>query len=60
MFKLKFSIANEAFDDGCEGRLECARILRKIATTLEANSYESGKCMDANGNSVGKWELTTS
>ena len=35
-------------------RAEIARILRRAADSLEAG-YESGTCMDINGNKVGEW-----
>lgn len=36
--------------------LECARILRDVASLLE-NGAENGNCRDANGNKVGEWSL---
>lgn len=53
MLELKFSTANAAFDDTYR---ECARILHAIARKVE-QGYESGKCMDINGNTVGSWSL---
>ncbi len=57
--KLKLTLAmdNAAFEDGADGRLEVARILKRIATDLR-NGYMRGspgtdKLWDANGNHVG-------
>ena len=44
---------NAAFEDLSH---ECARILRAVAEKLKAGR-EEGKIMDANGNSVGRFEI---
>lgn len=36
---------------------ETARIVRKIADHIAAG-YESGKCVDYNGNTVGTWAIS--
>lgn len=63
MFRLTIQTDNAAFheDDGTptfEARgAEVARILRAVADRAEAGSCE-GRCIDANGNKVGEWEMT--
>ena len=54
MFTVKFSTANEAFD---EPATEIARILREVAAKVEAgiDVGTAAKVMDVNGNTVGKW-----
>jgi len=56
MFKLKFSTANAAFDPDARG--EIMRILRVVAQHIERGE-DCGVCRDVNGNTVGKWEVTT-
>jgi hypothetical protein len=56
VFKIEFETGNAAFEDS--PGYEAARILRQIADKLEG-SIQSGKVMDANGNTIGKWELET-
>ena len=53
-FTVTIETDNEAFSRN-KGR-EVARILRRIAERLERGE-DSGKAMDLNGNSVGKFEL---
>lgn len=61
MFNLKFTTCNAAFRDPYDGtedklfeRLECVRILKKIAQDVEdGDTY--GPIMDINGNKVGEW-----
>lgn len=55
MFDLKFKTDNAAFSDG-DGPREVARILRKIADDVE-NGRECGRVHDANGNTVGEWDM---
>lgn len=55
MFTLTIDTGNEAFTGDKAG--EVARILKEIAKKLD-KGQDSGKCMDGNGNGVGKWELT--
>ncbi len=54
MFKLEFETDNAAFED-FEG--EVSRIVQDVARCVEAGRRR-GKVSDANGNAVGKWELT--
>lgn len=49
-------MGNAAFDEAGQ-MAEAARILRGIADKLEAGA-DYGACIDANGNTVGKWHLT--
>lgn len=46
---------NEAFQNGDRER-EVARILRDIANKVE-NGRTSGKAIDINGNTVGRWAM---
>lgn len=58
MFTLTIETDNEAFTAGALGD-EVARILRKVADRAEEGlslGVDGGKLMDANGNSVGRWE----
>jgi hypothetical protein len=52
MFKLEIVTDNAAFDDDENGEL--ARLLRYVATQLEAGLTEELNLRDTNGNSVGK------
>lgn len=45
---------NAAFDDAPAS--EIARILRHAAKAIE-RGYERGRCVDANGNTVGSWRV---
>ena len=57
MFKAEFSTNNAAFDD--MPATESARILRQIADNIESGAQLGGGAIrDANGNTVGHWELT--
>ena len=51
------AFANEdgEFDVYCGGE-EVNRILKKIVKDIR-NGYETGSCMDINGNKVGTWKL---
>jgi len=51
-FKVTIDLENAAFEDGWAD--EAARILERVARRLRTGD-ESGKCMDANGNSVGEF-----
>ena len=42
--------------DAYNGGEEVNRILKKIVKDIR-NGYETGSCMDINGNKVGTWEL---
>ena len=65
MFTLKIKTDNSAFRDDTDientdtsaRAIETARILRKIATLVEADAI-GGPCFDANGNKVGQYEFT--
>jgi hypothetical protein len=52
-----FSMDNAAFtDDGSDGSIEAARLLRKVAEELDCFRL-SGDCYDLNGNTVGAWAI---
>lgn len=59
---IEFTTNNAAFDGG-EGQHEVARILRNIATKIEAIAplhgriEDSGAISDINGNHVGRWTI---
>lgn len=59
-FILKINTDNEAFS-GSPGR-ELSRIMRKLASRIEDGILDdqasAGRLMDANGNTVGEWEIT--
>lgn len=62
MFKLEFSMVNEAFD---EPATEIARILRDVARRVKNGELPQGDdtgfglpVQDANGNTVGNWKIT--
>ena len=60
-FQLTINMDNAAFDDDLGGEL--ARIVRHVARRLEDDSVTGdllSKCSvrDANGNTVGSWEVT--
>jgi hypothetical protein len=55
MFQLKFSLANEAFDNLMS--IEIARILREIAKQVERGA-DPANIRDINGNTIGKWQIT--
>lgn len=52
--KIVFSTENAAFEDYREG--ETARILCEVARKIEGGST-SGKVVDANGNTIGSYEI---
>lgn len=62
MFTLALRTGNAAFngDDGNFDRYNASRqmkdIFKQIVCKIE-NGYDSGKCMDINGNCVGEWKL---
>lgn len=58
MFELSFSTDSDAFDDGENGALEVARILRAVADQLEHESRHQSGAYDFNGNRIGTWRLT--
>lgn len=55
MFEVKFSIDNDAFQNG-NGRKETANILKTISNKV-LNGDNEGTIMDSNGNVVGKWRV---
>jgi hypothetical protein len=58
MFVLEIDTGNSAFGD--TPQYEVARLLRKVADRLSYGSdNDDGTVLDANGNSVGSWELVT-
>lgn len=56
MFNASFHTNNAAFDG--DPRREVARILRKIADSIECGNGHGGACFDLNGNMIGKFSLT--
>ena len=62
MLNISIGTSNAAFlnEDGdfdpYYGGFEIQRILTEIALDIQ-NGYETGTCMDINGNKVGKWTL---
>lgn len=56
MFTMKFETDNAAFDDG-HYAAEVARILRNVADKVERGVL-MGRIADANGNGIGKFEVT--
>lgn len=57
MFRCEFITDNAAFDDAPAS--ETARILREIARKIEqAADLGGGPVRDANGNTIGHWDLT--
>jgi hypothetical protein len=55
MFTLTIETDNDAFD--ADPREEVARLLEVTAAKLRAG-HEEGRCVDSNGNRVGRFELT--
>lgn len=58
MYTIKIKTDNAAFGEGGEGH-ELARILRKLASDLEAYGASEETIMDHNGNRVGTVTLTS-
>ncbi len=56
--KLTMEMSNAAFDDGADGRMEAARILKSAVTWLEENSPTKFGLYDINGNRVGELKIT--
>lgn len=54
MFRVSFRTGNDAFVTDPH---EAARILKEVADQLRLGRT-AGRCIDANGNVIGKWELT--
>lgn len=57
MFTVTIDTDNAAFDSTSGKQREIARILKEIAGLVRAGE-DSGKVRDANGNTVGSWEIT--
>jgi len=57
-FKLEIKMDNAAFEDGADGMFEIARILADLAADLR-NGSAASTVMDANGNSVGRYIVTS-
>jgi hypothetical protein len=56
--QIEFAMDNAAFDDN-DAWDEAARIVRRVAGQLEYPSNpREGPCVDANGNTVGRWSVT--
>lgn len=53
-FVAEFDTANAAFEEDAD--LEIERILTYVASRVPAG-FRSGRCVDLNGNSVGRWRL---
>lgn len=62
MLKIEIKTGGAAFTnedgefDAYYGGFEVQRILTEIALNIQ-NGYETGSCMDINGNKVGTWKL---
>lgn len=63
MFKIEFKTGGEAFRDPMNGKednfyeaIEAIRILEEIKNAINCNVRE-GKCIDKNGNIVGRWSI---
>lgn len=57
--RIKIDMENAAFEDNGRGH-ETARILRELAASFEYNGVNGGdndKLRDANGNTVGRFEV---
>jgi hypothetical protein len=50
---IKINMDNAAFEDGCDGYNELARILRRLSDELMDNGIRTKTLMDSNGNSTG-------
>ena len=50
--------SNEAFDDGEYGNAETARILRKLADSIDVGHDVERPLLDSNGNTVGRVTIT--
>lgn len=55
MFKVTIDTGNDAFADG-NREAEIARILRKLADTIEEYGTSTGRVYDINGNTVGTFK----
>lgn len=53
-FRVEFSTDNDAF--AADPDRECRAVLQRIRDRL-SQGYVEGKCIDTNGNTIGKWEL---
>ena len=58
MFTLSIETDNDAFHTPGPPADEVARILRAVADRLDGiTGDDHGKCRDANGHTVGEWQL---
>jgi len=57
MVTIEFATDNEAFQDD-NLAYETARILREVAKRIVVDGRSKGACIDINGNTVGKWEVS--
>jgi Uri superfamily endonuclease len=55
MFKVSFETDNDVFMDG-NREAEIARILRKLADTIEEFGTSTGRIYDLNGNTIGTFK----
>ena len=53
-FKLKITLGNDAMRTG----EDIAHALQEVADRVEQHDDTAGRIFDANGNTVGKWEVT--
>ena len=51
------NLENDAFEDGCDGYMELARILIKLGKELQENGTEKKILYDINGNQAGTFQM---
>lgn len=56
-FYTKFTLEIDMGNDAMRTRRDVARALRAIAAKVNESTHFDSKVMDANGNTVGYWEL---
>jgi len=54
---IKINMDNAAFEDGCDGYAELARILKNLSNYLYEQGSTDKNLFDINGNKVGKLEI---
>ena len=54
---IKINMDNAAFEDGCDGYAELARILKNLSNYLYDQGSTDKNLFDINGNKVGKLEI---
>lgn len=62
MFQLSFSMNNAAFQEEDMRHIEVSALLSTLAETIEYNGIHDqsyGSLRDTNGNTIGKWEVTS-